>query len=251
MSTGGATDLRGMDVERCLGDPALKQRYVTAMFDIIAPRYDDFTRSFSFGMDAGWKRSLVARVVADGFAPGAALDLACGTGDLTAAIAEVVPGCTTRGLDASPEMVAAARRRHAGSGRTFEFGDMMALPADDRSVDLVTVGYGLRNVPNHRAALAEIARVLRPGGRLAVLDFARPAIAPWRWILLAYLRLAGNWYGWRWHGDAAVYGYISRSIARFVSGGELARAVEAAGMRVRERRSHLLGGVVELVAERV
>jgi demethylmenaquinone methyltransferase/2-methoxy-6-polyprenyl-1,4-benzoquinol methylase len=115
------------------------------------------------------------------------------------------------------------------------------LPA--ASVDVVTVGYGLRNVPDYRAALAEIARVLRPGGRLHTLDFYRPGSALWRVLFLGYLSVAGNAVGWLWHREPIVYGYIARSIDHFTSWRSFADAREVAGFAGEAVRRKLLGGV--------
>jgi demethylmenaquinone methyltransferase/2-methoxy-6-polyprenyl-1,4-benzoquinol methylase len=127
---------------------------------------------------------------------------------------------------------------------------MMALPYADRSLDAVVIGYGLRNVPDFRGALAECARVLRPGGVLGCLDFARPEDTAWRDVLLGYLSLAGSLYGWWWHGEADVYRYIARSVERFVSHRELARAMREAGFTVEIERPKLAGGVCLHLATR-
>jgi demethylmenaquinone methyltransferase / 2-methoxy-6-polyprenyl-1,4-benzoquinol methylase len=246
--------LRGLDVEVHLRNPALKQRFVTPLFDIVAPRYDRFTRVFSFGMDRRWKELLLDEVAA--FAPpgAVALDLACGTGDIAFAVAERVPGVRVTGVDTSPRMVALATRRAAAAPNVnaravdFRVGDMARLDrrdvsVPDASVDVVTAGYGLRNAPDHRAALAEIARVLRPGGRLHTLDFYRPERALWRRLFLGYLSVAGSAVGWLWHGEPVVYGYIARSIDHFVSWRAFGAALEEAGFAVERVHRKLLGGI--------
>lgn len=240
-----ARTLDGLDVDQHLRDPSLKQGFVTPMFDVIAPRYDEFTRKFSFGMDAGWKRELLADAAALAAAPRLALDVACGTGDLASAVAAQWPGVQVRGIDASEQMVGLARKRHGHSlpHLSFEVGDLMKLQLADGSVDLITAGYALRNTPNWRAAVGELARVLRPGGVLVTLDFYRPTWAPWRVAFLAYLRLAGDWVGWRWHGRAVVYGYIARSIATFTTSSQFSEVLVGAGFEPAKVRRHLLGGV--------
>lgn len=238
-----------MDVSGHLADPTLRQRFVTRLFDIIAPRYDRFTRVFSFGMDESWKRELLA------FLPtlpagSTALDLACGTGDLALAVAARAPDANTIGLDASPRMIDAARRRAGASSVRFEIGDMAALPFADSSVRSITCGYGFRNVPDFRSAIAEVARVLEPGGTLVVLDFYQPRSAVWRTLFLAYLRAAGNLIGWLWHGEAVVYGYIAPSIAMYVDAHQFALELERAGFQAVVIREKLLGGVAIHVAHR-
>jgi demethylmenaquinone methyltransferase/2-methoxy-6-polyprenyl-1,4-benzoquinol methylase len=243
--------LRDLDLERHLSDPALKQRFVTPMFDLVAPRYDDFTRAFSYGMDRGWKRAVVSELASR--APGAAmvLDLACGTGDLAFAAAAAIPFSRVVGVDASPRMIECAHARAARAGApAFAVGDMANLAIADASVDAVTAGYAFRNAPDHRAALREAARVLRPGGVLVTLDFYRPASPLWRTLLLAYLRVAGNAVGWWWHREALAYGYIAPSIAAFVSWQQFRDALVVSGFDVKTVRRFLLGGVAIHVAVR-
>jgi demethylmenaquinone methyltransferase/2-methoxy-6-polyprenyl-1,4-benzoquinol methylase len=240
--------LRDLDLERHLADPALKPKFVTPMFDLIAPRYDDFTRLFSFGMDATWKRSLVAHAVAATRDPRQALDLACGTGDLAMAVADACPAVSVTGVDPAREMLALARARSAAGERgtadriAYREGDMNALAAAAASVDLVTVGYGFRN-SELGAALSECARVVKSGGILAVLDFYRPESALWRALFLGYLRAAGNLVGWWWHREPVAYGYIAHSIEAYVSVDGFTRAAADAGFDPVSIERHLGGGV--------
>lgn len=217
------------------------------MFDLIAPRYDRFTRVFSLGMDAGWKRELIGLLAASVGPSARVLDLACGTGDLAFAAATYAPSGETIAIDASRRMVDAARlrarREPAGAHVRFAVGDLAALDMADASVDAVTAGYALRNVPDHRLALGEIARVLRPGGTLLTLDFYRPESALWRAMFLSYLTIAGNAFGWMWHREPVVYGYIARSIAHYVSWRAFARSLREAGFTVLDVRRKLHGGV--------
>jgi len=240
--------LRGLDPERHLDDPAIRQRYVTAVFDLVAPRYDAFTRWFSFGMDRAWKRE-VARIATaavhsrDNRAVVVA-DLACGTGDLAFALA--AHGRVVVGLDVSRQMLSRAATRPRTVHDTaphFAAGDMIALPVADASADVVTIGYGLRNAPRLDLALDEVVRVLRPGGHLVTLDFFRPTNPIWRRVFLGYLAVAGNLYGWAWHREPAAYGYISRSIERFATPDELTAALIARRFDVYHVGRKLLGGI--------
>ena len=248
--------LRGLDVEAHLADPSRKQQFVTPMFDIIAPRYDAFTRLFSFGMDAGWKRELLDAVAPRIAHGGHVVDGACGTGDLAFRLLERRADLTVTGIDASSRMVALAneaitsRSRLAGVGPTFSVGDLAALPFADGSLDALTVGYGYRNTPDWRAALAEAARTIRPGGVLATLDFYRPANRAWRLLLLGYLRVAGELVGLAWHGHGIVYGYIAPSIAHFCTVAEWEDALARLGFMVEARETKLLGGVAWHLARR-
>ena len=230
------------------GDARLHQQYVTAMFEEIAPRYDSFTRWFSYGMDAGWKRELVAAVVRHAPAGSRTVrDLACGTGDLARSMADALPDAAVEGIDVAAGMIARAGPHPRVA---FRVGDATRLPDADGSVDVVSLGYGLRNFPDHRASLVEIARVLKPGGVIAILEFTRPHWLPWRWFLLGYLWTAGMLYGWLWHRHGPVYGYIAHSIARFVTRRQLVADCAAAGLALVHEGHALGGGMCILVARK-
>jgi demethylmenaquinone methyltransferase/2-methoxy-6-polyprenyl-1,4-benzoquinol methylase len=241
-----ARALGALDLDTYLGDPTQKQAFVTPMFDVIASRYDDFTRLFSFGMDRRWKAQLLADA-AQGppCSVRVAVDLACGTGDIAFASEQRWPEATVHGIDASSQMIAAAeaRRMRTTSRVRFSVGDAMSLPFETGSVDLVTAGYCYRNVPDWRAGLAEAARVLRPGGTLLTLDFFRPTSAAWRSLFLGYLRVAGDAVGWLWHRSPVVYGYIAPSIASFCSAREYASTLRQVGFELPRERRYLGGGV--------
>jgi demethylmenaquinone methyltransferase/2-methoxy-6-polyprenyl-1,4-benzoquinol methylase len=244
--------LRGLDQKAHLDSPSLKQHYVTTMFEIIAPRYDRFTRAFSFGMDATWKRDLVTMVRPHVATDSAVLDLACGTGDIAFALARWNPHGQVLGIDAAPTMIELARQA-AGRNATrvaFAVGDLTALAMPDGCQDVVSLGYGLRNVPDLDHALGEIHRVLRPGGVIANLDFTLPESPLWRAVLLRYLLAMGNIYGALWHSDPAVYGYIARSIERFVTQRQLSAALSARGFEILTVTSKLGGGVSLHVARK-
>lgn len=250
--------LRDLDVRRHLDDPALKPALVRPVFDLIAPRYDTFTRVFSFGMDARWKSALVADAVdALGGSPCVrAVDLACGTGDLALRLAARVPGVRVRGVDASPTMVAYGRARLLAAPASvaarvvIEDGDMARLGGADQAVDVVTAGYAFRNGPPLAEAIGEAARVLRRGGVLATLDFYRPDNRAWRAAFLAYLRMAGGAVGWWWHREPLAYSYIAHSIDRHVTADEFSDTIRAAGLELVRSSSYLGGGIATHVARR-
>ena len=239
-------ELAALDLEAHLRDPARKQAFVTPMFEHIAPRYDAFTRLFSFGMDARWKETLMTWFSRR--APGRpdVLDVACGTGDLALRALALRPGATVLGVDAARGMIERARVRVTAAQAAhvrFETGDLTLLPLADASVDVVLAGYALRNVPHYEGALAELHRVLRPGGLLLTLDFYRPSFAPWRALFLGYLQLSGSVVGWWWHRAPIIYGYIAHSIRHFVTADAFGAALARSGFDVAERRDHLLGGI--------
>lgn len=195
-----------------LSSPETKARYVRRLFQTIADRYDLITGWLSFGRDRHWKRRLVA--LAGPRVGSAALDLACGTGDIAFALAE--RGVRTVGLDVTQRMLELAQARNTGANPVqFVTGDMMSLPFADASFDLVTTGYGIRNVPRIEPAIAEIRRVLRPGGLLLSLDFDRPPNAVVRAVYLSYLTVVGSALGWVLHRDPDTYRYIPETIRRY------------------------------------
>lgn len=190
-----------------------KQRYVNTLFETIAPRYDLFTLFMSYGMDRGWKRRLVAMLNLRG--DEAALDIACGTGDITFAIARGLNAGQAVGLDITQAMLDIAeskRRKSLAENVCFHRADIMRMPFADETFDCVTGGYALRNVPDVEGALVEIMRVLKPGGRFLSLDFGHPANRAYRWLYLKYLIVVGSAVGLAMHGDADTYRYIPETL---------------------------------------
>jgi len=225
-----------------------KRRYVRGLFATIADRYDLITRILSYGMDQRWKARLLDM---SGAAPGMrALDLACGTGDIAFALAS--RGADVAGLDVTHRMLqlAHAKRSAAKGAARFVTGDMMSLPFPDGTFDLVTTGYGIRNVPRIETALAEIRRVLRPGGTLLSLDFNRPERAVVRRVYLAYLSVVGATLGWALHRDPDTYRYIPESIRRYPGAHGVAHAMERLGFTAC-RVDLLLGGLMAINSARV
>lgn len=214
-----------MSLDDAFHSPQAKRQYVRRLFSTIADRYDLITRLLSYGQDARWKARLVA--MAEVAAGERALDLACGTGDLAFAVA--ARGARTVGLDITHRMVQLAMQKSGGV--RFITGDMTSLPFRSGSFDLVTTGYGLRNVPDLDAAIAEIARVLRPGGRLLSLDFNRPESALLRGAYLSYLTVVGATLGWLLHRDPDTYRYIPASIRRYPGARGVADRMRRLGFR--------------------
>lgn len=249
--------VRRANLEVYLGDATRKQQLVTPLFDLIAPRYDRFTRVFSYGMDARWKRELVGWIARD-YADEArgnlsVLDVACGTGDLAFQTANAMPNARILGVDVSQRMLELARTRLTPNlaGRlSFANGDLARLAVQSASIDVVTASYAVRNAPDPRQAVSELARVLRPGGRLYVLDFFRPRSPAWRSLYLTYLRMTGAAVGWLWHRAPAAYEYIAASIAHFVSSDEFQIWLHEAGLEPRKAQTKLGGGVALISAQR-
>jgi demethylmenaquinone methyltransferase/2-methoxy-6-polyprenyl-1,4-benzoquinol methylase len=225
-----------------LASPESKAPYVRRLFATIADRYDLITRLLSYGRDAAWKRRLVA--LSDAGSATRALDVACGTGDIAFALAE--RGARVTGLDLTLRMLQLARAK-TPSRRAVAFttGDMMALPFGDAGFDLVTAGYGLRNVPSLQPAIDEIRRVLRPGGLLLSLDFNRPSNALMRAIYLGYLTIVGSTLGWLLHRDPDTYRYIPESIKRYPGADGVAALLARSGFE-QCRVIPLLGGLMAI-----
>jgi demethylmenaquinone methyltransferase/2-methoxy-6-polyprenyl-1,4-benzoquinol methylase len=236
------------ELDTAFDSPEAKRRYVRGLFATIADRYDFITVVLSYGLDRRWKRRLVSDAkVALGER---VVDLACGTGDI--ALEAASHGADVLGVDITRRMVEIARAKATRARQDglwpiprFLVGDMAAVPLPDASVDVVTTGYGLRNVPVLEQALDEIARVLKPGGRLASLDFNRPSIGFVARVYLRYLTIVGSSLGWALHGDPDTYRYIPESIRRYPEASGISALLRARGFEtVRIRR--LLGGLMAL-----
>jgi len=188
------------------------------LFAAVAPRYDLINDLQSLGMHRLWKRRLVTQAV---LGPGQrALDACCGTGDVAFGLA--ARGAEVVGFDFSQPMLTVAAERAAktplppGSGTVrFQQGDALDLPFPDRSFDVVTISYGLRNLADFHRGLRELTRVLKPGGRLLVLDFGKPDFLPWRWVYFQYLERICPLFGRIFCGDADTHGYILDSLKAY------------------------------------
>ena len=246
-----------MTLRSDISTPEGKRRFVRQLFATIADRYDFITSVLSYGQDRRWKRRLIdlARIGPDD----RVLDLACGTGDL--AFAAGGRARSVVGLDLTLRMLQLAQRRtvrgaslsgspgepegFAPPTATLVCADMLALPLRDGRFDVVTTGYGLRNVPDLPLALSEIYRVLAPGGRVLSLDFNRPENPLLRAGYLSYLAVVGSTLGLVLHGDADTYRYIPESIRQYPGAAGVARLMETSGFE-RVRVVPLLGGLMAI-----
>ena len=218
------------------------QAEVVRMFDRIAPAYDAMNTLMTAGVDGRWRRATIA---AAGLRPGMrVLDVATGTGKLALAAAERV-GRTGEvvGLDPSVAMLerarrSAARKRPGRAAATVEWieGDGMALAYPDRRFDAVTIGFGLRNLPDPARGIGELARVCAPGGRVVVLEIAEPRGGVGRLLFTTWFRRIVPWLG-RIIGRGSAYAYLPESLARYPWPEEVARMFADAGLEdVRWRR---------------
>lgn len=209
---------------------------VREMFDRIAPVYDLMNRAMSLGLDVRWRRLTARAVVRPGER---VLDVCCGTGDL--AVADREAGGDVIGLDFSERMLARARRK--ADGIEWIRGDATALPFPEEAFDAVTVGFGVRNLEDMESGLRELARVLRPGGRLGCLEITRPrgALRPFfRLWFDGLVPLAG-----RVLPGGSAYTYLPASVRRFPGPEDLAAAMDRAGFGA-IRWKLLGGGIVAL-----
>ncbi|MCA9306873.1 MAG: bifunctional demethylmenaquinone methyltransferase/2-methoxy-6-polyprenyl-1,4-benzoquinol methylase UbiE [Phycisphaerales bacterium] len=214
-------------------EDAHKPEKVRAMFASIAHAYDLNNRLHSFGRDQSWRRAAVRMAAVK--PTDTVLDVACGTGDLTRAFADAGAASVT-GLDFTPQMldIARTKRLHpkADAARTnisYQQGDATALDFPDDSFDIVSIAFGLRNVSDPARALAEFRRVLKPGGRVVVLEFSDPRPAPVAWLNNIYCRHIMPFTATLIARDkSGAYKYLPRSIETFLTREQLAAALRAA-----------------------
>jgi demethylmenaquinone methyltransferase/2-methoxy-6-polyprenyl-1,4-benzoquinol methylase len=220
--------------------PVEKQdsRLMRAMFGSIAPRYDFVTRILSYGMDRRWKRLGVAQATLPENA--VVLDLAAGTGDFSKLVRERLPKARSVAMDITEPMLRLAR---AQGVQEAVCGDACSLPFPDATFDCVFIGYGLRNFPNLKTAVAEISRVTRPGGLMVSLDFFLPPNPVFRELYLGYLYCQGAIWGLALHGNARTYSYISDSLRSFVSIKDLSSLLQGMGYAKVDTRGFILGGI--------
>lgn len=232
------------------GVGAIKPRDdVRDMFDRIVPRYDLMNRIMTGGRDVAWRRLSVREALRNGDpARSVVLDIATGTGDLAMALRDAGAAHVT-GLDFSEVMLGEAMRKDAATGQkpqiAWVVGDAMALPFADGSFDAVTVGFGLRNMPNYHDALIEVARVLRPGGTFVCLE-TTPMTQPFlqrsfHWCFSHVVPLVGGLLS----GDHAAYSYLPASAAVFPDAENLGQTMIRAGL-VNVRYLRLGAGTVAL-----
>jgi demethylmenaquinone methyltransferase/2-methoxy-6-polyprenyl-1,4-benzoquinol methylase len=219
---------------------------VNELFTRIAPRYDLINDLQSFGLHRYWKQRVIKE--AKPRKGEKALDLCCGTGDIALGLAR--KGSEVTGLDFSERMLEIARERQtkAGTGfarMQFVSGDAQNLPFPDGTFDIVTIGYGLRNLASWEMGLQEMKRVAKPGGRLVILEFGKPDNAVWRAIYEAYLKLFSPALGLVFCGDSAAYSYILESLKHYPAQrvvGEKMREMGFENVRV----INLLGGAMSI-----
>lgn len=223
--------------DQALADPHLqsdKANRVRNMFTAIAGSYDLNNRLHSFYLDQHWRRFAVRKAAVQ---PGdTVVDVACGTGDLAEAFAKT-PAARVIGIDFTHAMLERAKNRQSlltnGLSNKIVYieGDAMQLPLADACCDVVSIAFGLRNVQRPEAAIAEFARVLRPGGRLVVLEFDRPRLAPIRWGHDFYTKVVmPRTATWISRDKTGAYRYLPRSVETFLTRGQVMGLMRDAGL---------------------
>jgi demethylmenaquinone methyltransferase/2-methoxy-6-polyprenyl-1,4-benzoquinol methylase len=211
---------------------------VQRMFDRVAPRYDLANTVFSLGQDKGWRQAAAGATRLG--AGEVAVDVACGTGALTRDLQALAPEAQVVGMDFSHGMLARAE-----PGLRLAAADALALPLAYASVDVVTIAFGLRNLPEPGQGLLEFRRVLRPGGRLVVCEFSQPVVPVFREVYRRYLTRLMPVAARRLTSDPEAYQYLARSIGAWPDQPGLARWLQEAGFTAVAWRN-LSSGIVAL-----
>ncbi len=207
-----------------------KKEQVQTMFNRIAPRYDLLNRLLSFGIDKRWRRNVVKLLT--GFRAPMILDVATGTGDLAIEICKIDP-VAVYGVDISSEMLGVAEkkitRKRLQMTVQLRQGDSEALPFDDNFFDAVTVAFGVRNFEDLKKGLTEMQRVLRPDGRLIVLEFSKPEKFPFKQLFRFYFTRILPWWGGLISRDREAYSYLPASVLQFPEGEAFEQELRSAG----------------------
>ena len=228
------TDGNGVRVEQVTpyGEGA-KTEQVRQMFDSIAPAYDFMNRAMTLGIDIWWRRLAVKRLRP--VKPAKILDVATGTGDFAIQLNTSLKPQHITGIDLSQCMLDKACRKVKEKGLekviTFEQGDCMALPMADESYDAVTVAFGVRNFEHLLQGYKEMARVLKPGGILCVLELSTPTNRLIRWLYDIYTLRIIPWLGSLKSGEKNAYRYLPQSIAAVPQGDDMLQLMRDAGLR--------------------
>lgn len=221
------------------------------MFDAIAPRYDLLNRLLSLGLDQRWRRLAIDRLALKPL--GHLLDLATGTGDVAIAAATREPTLNVTGLDPSEEMMAVGRRKLSALGLAARVqlvaGDAQALPFEAAIFDSISMAFGIRNVPDRALALGEMERVLKPGGRLVILELSEPPGGLLGRLAKFHVHVLVPWLGALISG-ANEYRYLQRSIAAFPAAPDFAKLMESRGLTIVEVRPLTFGVAHLYVAEK-
>ncbi len=219
-----------------------KKAQVAEMFNNIAGRYDFLNHFLSMGIDKGWRKKAIAEVVE--IRPDAVLDVATGTGDMAIATATIHP-CKIMGVDIADQMLEIGRKKISAKklqdNITLQTGDSEQMPFADKSFDAVMCAYGVRNFEHLEAGLSEMSRVLRPGGKVVILEFSHPGSFPVKQLYNFYFRyilpVLGKWLS----KNARAYSYLHESVMAFPEGKQFCEILEKCGFKEAKHRSLTFG----------
>ena len=221
-----------------------KKEFVREMFDGIAADYDRLNHIMSLDVDKSWRRKALKQIIGPEVRD--ILDLACGTGDFSVAIARKMPvGAHVTGVDLSEGMLAVMKEKVAAEGLqekiSIRQGDGEELPFADGSFDRVTIAFGIRNFENREKGLREMLRVLRPGGRVAILELSVPQNAFFRWCYNLYFLHILPLIGGKVSGDKAAYRYLPASVLHFPGPREFMETLRECGFSEVEHKAMTFG----------
>ncbi len=225
------------------GTDSSKKEQVAKMFDSIAPRYDLLNRLLSLGIDVKWRRHLVEKV--GEIDPNSILDVATGTGDVAIMLGQMLEPESIVGIDIAKNMLELGRRkasvRNLETIISFQAGDSENLDFENNTFDAVTVAFGVRNFEHTLLGLKQCQRVVRPGGRFAVLEFSKPTIFPFKQIFQFYFKYILPLIGRITSKDSKAYGYLFESVQNFPEGRQFALLMAEAGFKNIEFKRLTLG----------
>jgi demethylmenaquinone methyltransferase/2-methoxy-6-polyprenyl-1,4-benzoquinol methylase len=223
-----------------------KKEQVEQMFDSISHRYDFLNRFLSAGIDVWWRKKMIARLRNQ--PPGHFLDIATGTADVAIALSKLNPEHIT-GIDLSEGMLAHGRKKILAKKLnhliSLQKADSERLPFEEKTFEAVTVAFGVRNFENLQAGLKEMCRVLKPGGKVVILEFSKPRVFPVKQLYNLYFRYFCPWWGKLFSKDAAAYQYLYDSVQAFPEGTAFAAQLHDAGFKNIES-SRMTFGIVSL-----
>lgn len=247
------TEAKGAECITPYGDERAKHEQVQEMFDSIAPAYDFMNRAMTMGIDKLWRRRAVRMI--ELCRPGRLLDVATGTGDLAIKLARRLPECHVTGIDLSEGMLCVGRQKVSAAGLDdridFAQADCLALPFGDGSFDCVTVAYGVRNFERLADGYREMARVLKPGGMLCVIELSTPRGWLTGPLYRLYTRHVIPFVGRVISKDVRAYSYLPESIAAVAQGEAMLELMREAGLRNASYRSMTFGSCTIYTAVKV
>jgi len=219
-----------------------KKAQVADMFNNIAGRYDFLNHFLSMGIDKGWRKKAIASVIQ--IKPDTILDVATGTGDMAIAAVKAHP-CKITGVDIAGRMLEIGQKKIASQNLqasiTLQLGDSEAMPFDNAAFDAVMCAYGVRNFEHLEAGLSEMYRVLRPGGKVVILEFSHPSKFPVRQLYSFYFRFIMPTLGKLLSKNARAYSYLHESVMAFPEGKQFCMILEKCGFKNAISRSLTFG----------